>query len=88
MNAQLQRQFAGIIGSRGAVAFGHGHHALESANGGLAVDVEQCLAERSNGRLGPSGAGQKLLGRQRGSLGMIVIVNAMRAARLAQMLAR
>jgi hypothetical protein len=68
MHAHFQGHPAGFVGGRRPIPLGHGQHALYAPDGGLAVVVEQRLAERADRRAGFSRTDQKQFGSKRCAL--------------------
>src|SRR5271169_2485210 len=84
--AHFERSSAGFVNAGSPVFLGQRQHAQNSAHRGLALLTVHAAAECADLLAGLIGAAQQLLCAQRSVLGSILLLNAMTAARLAQVL--
>ncbi len=87
-DADFQSRGASIIDGGGAVLLGQRQHAQDAAHGSLSVGLMHAAAKRADLRAGSVGAAQQLQRAQRRLLGPVLVLDAMAAARLAQVLAQ
>src|SRR5664279_2467112 len=87
-DAHFQGGGASLLDAGGAVLLGQRQHSLNPAHHGLSVLAVHPTAERTDLRSGPVGATQQCQRAQRRLLGAVLVLDAMAAARLAQVLSQ
>ena len=88
IGAHFERGGAGIVDAGNAVFLGQRQHAQNAAHRGLTLLAVYAAAERADLLAGMIGAAQQLLRAQRRMLGAVLVLDAMAAAGLAQVLAQ
>src|SRR5947207_16022623 len=86
--AYLERGGACLVGAGGAVFLGQRQHTQNAAHRGLTLLAVHAAAQRADLRTGLISAPQQLLRAHRCMLGPVLVLNAMTAARLPQVLAQ
>jgi len=88
VDTQFERRRAGFLDGRKAKLFGQSKHTQHAAHAQFSLFAMNRLAERAGVTAGALSSRQQLPGRERGSLRIILIVDAVAAALLAAVLAQ